>query len=110
ARHDIDRAPDGFRPLVVVLVAGEHDVDAVTREGGPERPAHGPRRSVPAGRVRRMVEGHDSEGGVATSERPIDPGPLFAVSGARGIERQQLDGAEPALVPARRHPETAGDL
>ena len=40
----------------------------------------------------------------------LEPRPLLRVGGTGGVERQQLEGAEPALVPAVRHPEAVGDL
>jgi hypothetical protein len=110
ARDHVGDPVDGSRSLIVVLVASKDDIHAVALEDGPQCPSNLPRRSVPAGRVRRMMESDDAKGGIVSGQRLLEPGSLLAVAGAGRVERHQLEGAEPALVPARRHAEAASNL
>lgn len=56
AGHDVGHALHGLRALVVMVMAREHEIDAIALEQRNKCPADLRRASMIAGRIRRAVE------------------------------------------------------
>ncbi len=80
-------------PLVVVVVAGQDEVDGVAAQDGLEHVAGARGRAVPPRRVRRVVEGDDLPLGPRVGQGVVEPRPLLggAVAEHAGHARVQVE-------------------